>query len=150
MTVRLLTAAVTAVAAAGVLAAPADAAPKTIKQSYDVSLPVPFPVLEGMADFNGCWNGEEGASRHTRTITLPATGVFKAQVDYNGDWDLYLFDAKGAMLAASENDDSGSIDPATEKFTWKRAKKGQKVDLVVCNWAGLKDAKVSYTFTYGK
>ena len=149
MNARLLAAALTAGTIAA-LAVPADAAPKTIKQTYAVSLPVPFPVMEGMADFNGCWNGEEGVSKHTRVITLPAPGLFKAQVSYSGDWDLYLFDAKGTMLTAAETTETGNVDPAVEKISWKKAKKGQKVSLVACNWSGLKDASVTYTFTYGK
>lgn len=149
MNARLLCLAVSAGTLAA-LAAPVTAAPKTMKQTYDVSLPVPFPVMEGMADFNGCWNGEEGASKHTREITLPAPGLFKAQVGYTGDWDLYLFDSKGTMLAASETVETGNTGPATEKVSWKKAKKGQKVNLVVCNWSGLKDATVTYTHTYGK
>lgn len=142
--------AVAAVGALAVAVAPADAAPKTMKQTYAVTNPVPFPVLEGMADFNGCWNGEEGVSKHSKAITLPAPGLFKAQVDFSGDWDLYLFDSKGTMLAAAESDQSGSVDPGTEKLTWKKAKKGQKVTLVSCNWLGLKDGSVTYTHTYGK
>jgi hypothetical protein len=149
MNARLLTA-VAAAAAVATIAAPAHAA-KTIKQTYAVSLPAPFPVMEGMGDFNGCWNGQEGASKNTKTITLPSTGLFKAQVDYTGDWDLYLFDAaKGTMLTASETTETGNTGPATERITFKKAKKGQKVNLVACNWSGLKDATVSYTFTYGK
>ena len=149
MNVRLLAAATTAGVLA-IAAAPADAAPKPIKVRYEVSLPVPFPVLEGMADFNGCWNGEETASKHTRTITFPAAGVLKAQVDFEGDWDIYLFNSAGTMVAASESDTSGSVSPSVEKITYKKAAKKQKVTLVVCNWLGLKDAVVNYTFTYAK
>ena len=148
MNARLLCAA--ACAGTLVLTAPAIAAPKTIKQTYAVSLPVPFPVMEGMADFNGCWNGQEDVSKDTREITLPAPGLFKAEVGYTGDWDMYLFDSKGTMLAASENIETGNTGPGTEKVSWKKAKKGQKVSLVVCNWSGLKDANVTYTFTYSK
>ena len=149
MNARLLCAAACAGTIAAV-AAPATAAPKTVKQTYAVMLPVPFPVTEGIGDFNGCWNGQEGVSKNTKEITLPAPGVFKAQVSYSGDWDLYLFDSKGTMLTAAETDESGNTGAAVEKITWKKAKKGQKVSLVVCNWAGLKDASVTYTHTYGK
>lgn len=149
MTSRLLVAASCAGAIA-VLAAPATAAPKQIKQTYAVELPVPFPVMEGMADFNGCWNGEEGLSKHTRAITLPSTGLFKADVRYTGDWDLYLFDSKGTLLVASETIETGNTSEASEKVSWKKAKKGQRVNLVVCNWSGLKDATVTYTFTYSR
>jgi hypothetical protein len=148
MNARLLAAACAGTVAVAVAVAPAAAAPKTMKQSYDVELPVPFPVMEGMADFNGCWNGQEGLSKHSKEITLPAPGLFKAQVTYTGDWDLYLFDTKGTMLAAAETVEAGNTSQSTEKLSWKKAKKGQKVVLVACNWGGLKDGVVSYSHTY--
>lgn len=151
MNTRLLAATVTAFAATLAPIGPADAATKTVKGSYSVELPVPFPVMEGMGDFYGCIDGQEGVSRSTRTITLPAPGLFKAQVSYTGDWDLYLLDTRsGTILAAAETSETGNVDPAVEKVSWKKAKKGQKVDLVVCNWSGLKDATVSWTHTYSK
>lgn len=143
MTARLLTAALAATAA--LVAAPVDA--KGPGETYKVELPVPFPVMEGMADFNGCWNGEEGLSKHTKAIKLPATGLFKAQVGYTGDWDLYLFDTKGTMLVAAETIETGNVSPAVEKISWKKAKKGQKVNLVACNWSGLKDGTVTWSLT---
>ena len=149
MNARLLT----AVAAAGAvaLAAPAGAAPKKITQSYDVTLPVPFPADESMPDMTGCINGQETATRHTKAVTLPAAGTLSVKVDFEGDWDLYLLDSKGSTLAASENfQPTGSVAAAQEKLTWKKAKKGQKVSIVVCNWLGLPEATVSYTFTYAK
>lgn len=149
MNARLLT----AVAAAGAvaLAAPAGAAPKKINQTYDVTLPVPFPADESMPDMTGCINGQEAATKHTRAITLPAAGVFTAKVDFEGDWDMYLLDSKGSTLAAAENfQPTGSVASHQEKLTWKKAKKGQKVSLIVCNWLGLPEATVNYTFTYGK
>lgn len=148
MNTRLLT----AVAAVAALAAasPAVAAPKQIKQTYDVQLPVPFPVTEDVPDMYGCNDGQEGASKNTRHITLPSTGMFTAKADFEGDWDLYLFDSKGSLVAQSEADQSGSVAPGVEKLTWKKAKKGSKVSLVVCNWLGLPDGTVSYTFTYSR
>ena len=149
MNARLLT----AVAAAGAvaLAVPAGAAPKKITKSYDVTLPVPFPVDESVPDMTGCINGQETATRNTTVITLPATGTLSVKVDFEGDWDLYLLDSKGSTVAASENfQPTGSVDPAQEKLTWKKAKKGQQVSIVVCNWLGLPDATVSYTLTYAK
>lgn len=141
---------VAATLAATALAAPADAAPKskTMKQTYAVSLPVPFPVMEDIPGYHGCWNGEEGVSKHTREIKLPAPGTFKAELSHLGDWDLYLFDTKDNILSASENADVALENPGVEKLTWKKAKKGQTVRLIACNWAGPKDGTVSWTFTY--
>lgn len=145
MNARLLAATLAAVAAVAGSALPADAKPAG--ETYSVQLPVPFPVMEGMAHFHGCWNGEEGVSKHTKAIKLPSVGLFKAQVSYTGDWDLYLFDTKGTILAAAETVETGNVNPAVEKISWKKAKKGQTVNLVVCNWSGLKDATVSWTLT---
>lgn len=151
MNVRLL-ATLVAAGAVAVTAMPADAAPKTMKQTYAVSAPVPMPVMEGTPPGSyGCIDGEEGLSKVSRTITLPDSGMFKAEVAYTGDWDLYLFDAaKGNILAAAETVETGNVGPATEKLAWKKGKKGQKVTLTACNWSGLKDATVSYAYTYGR
>jgi hypothetical protein len=151
MNVRLFLALTAAGAALAVAAAPAGAAPKQVKVSYPVTEPVPYPMLEDVPGGNGCWQGPEGQSKNTRDITLPAKGVFVATVAYSGDWDLYLFDAKGTMLAASETDETTSVaDPGTEKLTYKKGTKGTKLSLVACNWKGLPNATVTYTFTYAK
>lgn len=150
MNTRLVAIAVAAGAVA-VSAVPASAAPKTIKQSYAVEAPVPFPVMEDQPPtFYGCIDGEEGLSKVTKEITLPAPGLLKVDVTYTGDWDLYVMDKSGAILAASETVETGNVNPSSEKLSWKKGKKGQKVDIVVCNWAGLKDATVTYSYTYGK
>ncbi|HEV2890517.1 MAG TPA: hypothetical protein VGX28_09080 [Frankiaceae bacterium] len=146
-----LVAIVAAAGAVAVSAVPASAAPKTIKQTYAVEAPVPFPVMEDQPPtMYGCIDGQEGLSKVTREITLPAPGLFKAEVTYTGDWDLYLMDTNGAILASSETVETGNVNPSSEKLSWKKAKKGQKVNLVVCNWMGLKDATVTYTHTYAK
>jgi hypothetical protein len=149
MNAHLLATAV-AVGAIAVTAVPADAAPKTMKETYAVSVPVPFPVMEDIPGYNGCWNGEEGVSKNSKQITLPDAGMFKATVAYTGDWDLYLFDAKGTILTAAETTETGNTGPGTERIAWKKGKKGQKVTLVACNWMGLKDATVTYEYTYGR
>ena len=148
MNARLATA--VAVAAAVALAAPAGAKPKTIKQSYDVTLPVPFPMTTDVPGMYGCIDGQESATKNTREITLPAPGLFTAKLEFEGDWDLYLVDSKGNLVAQSEQTQPTGVDPGIEKLTWKKAKKGQKVSLIACNWAGLPQGTVSYTFTYGK
>ena len=152
MNVRLLTTIVAAAAVAG-LAAPATAAPKKpkqVKETYTVSLPVPFPMSEAVPTGHGCWQGVEAATKNSRVITLPANGVLQASVTYTGDWDFYLFDAAGTMIGASETDETGNTGSGTEKITFKKGVKGKKLTLVACNWLGMKDATVTYTFTYAK
>jgi hypothetical protein len=151
MNARLLAALGTALgiaAAAGPAVAPAGAAPKPTKVTYKVTEPVPYPMLEEVPGGNGCWQGTEGQTKNTRAITLPAKGVLVSTLDFTGDWDLYLFDAKGTIIAASATDNSATVtDANTEKLTYKKGTKGQKVSLVACNWSGLPDATVTYTFT---
>lgn len=150
MNARLL-ATLVAAGAVAATAMPADAAPKTAKQSWAIEAPLPFPVMEDQPPgMYGCIDGEEGLSKVSKTITLPDAGMFKAEVAYTGDWDLYLFDAKGNIVAAAETVETGNVSAATEKLAWKKGKKGQKVTLTACNWSGLKDATMSYTYTYGR
>ncbi len=150
MNARLLAAVVVLAVAGGLTATPAGAAPKTLKKSYAVSEPVPFPMTTDVPGMYGCIDGQEGVSKDTHPLTLPAKGVLKLQVTYTGDWDLYLLDSAGAMLAAAETTETGNTSPAVEKITYKKAKKGQQVSIVACNWEGLKDATVSYVFTYAR
>ncbi|HEU0131043.1 MAG TPA: hypothetical protein VFQ85_08640 [Mycobacteriales bacterium] len=143
---------VAALCAAGALAAaatPASAAskPKTIKKSYQVSLPVPYPMLETVPGGYGCNQGQEGVTRDTKTFTFPSNGTLVVSVAFAGDWDLYLYDSKGTMVGASENDTSGSVSPDVEKVTFKKIKKGAKYQIQPCNWLGEKDGTVTYTFT---
>ena len=150
MNARLLAtiAAVTAVAAAASPATAAPKKPKQVKETYTVSLPVPFPMTETVPTGHGCHQGVEAATKNSKVITPPGSGVLQATVSYTGDWDLYLFDANGSIVAASETDETGNTGAGVEKITYKKGAKGKKLTLVACNWLGLKDATVTYTYTY--
>ena len=132
------------------LAGSADAAPKPkpkpVKQTYSVLNPVPFPMMETVPGMYGCNDGQDGVSKNTKRVTLPYDGTFAAQLTFTGDWDLYVFDIKGRMIGAAESDTAGSTGAGTEKLTIKKAKKGA-IDIVACNWAGLKDGTVTWTLT---
>ncbi|HVF19367.1 MAG TPA: hypothetical protein VNA14_03895 [Mycobacteriales bacterium] len=142
---------IAAVVAAGAGMLPASAAPKAESVTYSVTAPVPFPVTNATPPLDGCWNGEETLTKNTRPLSFKVAGTLSAQVAYFGDWDLLLFDAKGAKAAAAETTDGGT--PATankEKIVFKKMKPGARYTLVVCNWLGQKDATVTYTFTPAK
>jgi hypothetical protein len=124
-------------------AAPAGAAPKTMKATYSVTEPVPYPSQTG-----GCNEGVEDVNKDSHAITLPNKGVLVVKMTFTGDWDLYLQNAAGDVVASSEGDNTGNTDGATEKLTYKKGTKGQKLTIVACNWAGLTDATVSYVHTY--
>jgi hypothetical protein len=148
MNVRLI-ATLCAAGALAVAAAPADAA-KTIKKSYTLSLPVPYPVDTTVPTGYGCNQGPEGLTKNTTPVTFPANGSVVITVEYSGDWDLYLLDASGAMVGLAETAETGNTGPSSEKINYKKIKKGAKYSILACNWLGLKDATVTYTFTYGK
>ena len=130
---------------------PASALPKSEQETYAVVAPVPFPMVSDVPTMDGCWNGQESLSKNTRSLSFATAGTITAQVDYLGDWDLLLFDDKGAKAAAAETTDSGDLTTANkEKIAFKKIKAGAKYTLVACNWIGQKDATVSYTFTPAK
>ena len=135
----------------GALAAalPAGAAPKPQTETYAVTAPVPFPVNTAVPTYDGCWQGQESLTKNTKPLTFTTEGSITAELNYMGDWDLYLFDAKGAKSAASETSEEGNagVMPGKEKITFKKIKPGAKYTLVVCNWLGQRDAQVTYTFT---
>ena len=141
--------AVLAALAAAACALPADAAPKEERETYDVTAPVPFPVNTSVPTYDGCWQGQETLTRNTRPLTFSTAGSFTAELTYDGDWDLYLFDAKGAKAAAAETPEetNAGVLPGKEKISFKKIKPGAKYTLVVCNWLGRADATVSYVFT---
>ena len=128
------------------LAGTADAKPKPVTQSYNVVAPVPFPMTTDVPGMYGCIDGEEGLSKNTRRVKLPFNGSLVVQVTYSGDWDLYVLDTKGKMIGAAETTETANTGPAKEKLTVKKATKGS-VDIVACNWAGMKDATVKWTLT---
>jgi hypothetical protein len=141
-------------AAALLLAGTADAAAKPVTKSFDVTAPVPFPVTQPPppADtplVTGCFDGAEGVSKVTTRVTLPFNGVLAVKVDFIGDWDLIVVDAKGKVLADAENWQLANTGAGTEKTVIKKAKKGP-VDIAVCNWAGQPDATVTWTLTPAK
>ena len=143
------TALLSAVVVAAATALPADAAPKEQRETYQVTAPVPFPVSTTVPTYDGCWQGQEGLTRNTKPLTFPTTGSLTAEVAYEGDWDLYLFDAKGAKAAAAETWEvaNGGVVAGKEKIAFKKIKPGAKYTLVVCNWLGQADATVTYVFT---
>ena len=141
-----LTVAIATVAAA---ALPAGAAPKETRETYTVTAPVPFPVNTAVPTYDGCWQGQETLTRNTKPLTFAKAGSFTAEVTYDGDWDLYLFDAKGNKAAAAETPEetNAGVLPVKEKISFKKIKPGAKYTLVVCNWLGQAEATVTYVYT---
>lgn len=127
------------------VASPALAGHKApVKESYDVTAPVPYPV----EDTSHCTDGVEGMTKNTRAVTLPDRGVLDVELSgFLGDWVLELFDAKGRMLGQAAVLDPTDTAPV-RKVTYKKGTPGQEVRIAVCNVNGGPRAKVAYTFTY--
>lgn len=141
---RLRTAAVTALvalAAAGTLA-PAQAAPKPVKTTYQVGPLTPDPTPIALGEI--CAPVTPSAI-DAREYKVPAAGRLKVDIDFVGDWALGLRDAKGKRLAES---DGGT--PETDESMDVKFKKAGVVVVEACNFAGGPTATVTLTFTPAK
>ena len=121
----------------------------TITESFSAGpfAPKPFP---GDVSDAGCRDGEEGVQKLTVPFTTPGKGILSTDISgFQGDWDLYVTDSAGSVLAASETSQIVDQTPPTEQITIPlRAK--QDINIVACNWAGSPLAEGQYTFKYKK
>jgi hypothetical protein len=134
----------TIVAALATAAAPAFAAPKPVTKSYTATAPVPFPGSDVAAE--GCHTGQEGLQKHTHVFAIPAAGKLVVTMDgFQGDWDLALLNGKGSLIA-----ESGALPGTTTEKATAKVKKGDKISIVACNYAGTPTAAVKYVYTPNK
>ncbi len=135
-----------AVALAAATVTPAAAAKKkVVRDEYDVQA-VPFAMAGGELNGHyGCLAGPEGVSKVSRTFEVPFDGIMTATVEgFVGDWDIYLLDETGEDMLAVANRGVSNLEvsiPDTFKHPLRR---GQKVQLVVCNYLGGPTAHVKY------
>jgi hypothetical protein len=134
---------------AGAFAGPALAG-KVKKGSYDVVAPAVYP-MDSAIDDTGCFNSPETASKVVHAYKTPGTGKLTVKLSgFQGDWDLYVADAKGNLMAESTGDQTSAMagqggDPSTETIVMPvRGKVGLK--FVTCNWAGGPTAHVDYKY----
>ena len=131
----------------GVMALPAFAG-KTTKGSFSAVAPVPYPnsYVDGNDAGQDCLASTEGLSRTSKELKIPAAGKLVASMgDFQGDWDLYVFNKGGNELASSHADNvQGGI--VGEKLSVSIPTK-QTINLVACNWSGGPTATVNYKFT---
>lgn len=142
---RIVPLAALAVAAAGAFLPASAATPKPISKSYEMSL-IPSPALceDPLADDIG---------RHNETFTAVKAGKLSVLIEnFQGDWDLTLYNADGAAVAigggSSTGPDLAQVGP-TERLIYKITKPG-KYTVTSCNFLGSLKAKGSYTFTPNK
>jgi hypothetical protein len=145
MVVRKLTPVLLTVALLAIgLAAPAEAEPRVVKGGFTATatpFPNPWTVLPGM---NGCSSGTEGQHKVSRTFTAPFAGWFHATLTFEGDWDLYLADAKGDVIAESYENKGETFRISEPQPIDYFLSEGQEVTIVACNWAGSQEAEVRY------
>ena len=138
----------------GALAAPASAGKKkkkklvthTLEDSIDVTL-APFPRYGPASEYPGCLNGVEGVHKHAHPFTAPASGNMVLDTKgFTGDWDAYIY--KGALqMGISQNEQIPGMAPPEEEVIVK-LKKGDTVDLIICNWLGGPQATLHYKYTW--
>jgi hypothetical protein len=146
LVVAVTATAVAAVATAGSAVALPSAKTKTLKGSYNLTLP-PDPTMEVTAQVSKeCFNIDP-ASVDNHALTLPGRGIITIALsspDPTGkmDWDLYLLDAKGTVIGTS----NGAT--AQEQIVTRTGK--GKTTIRACNLMGEPTATVSYVLKYKK
>ncbi|HEV2888783.1 MAG TPA: hypothetical protein VGX28_00245 [Frankiaceae bacterium] len=137
-----------ALVAAG-LAMPAAAAPgpkpKPVGGSYDVLIPVPYPMEASSGSH--CADAPDTLSRDVRTMGLKSSpGRLDLRVSgFAGDWVIEVFDAKGRVVATGASLDLTS---GERKATYKKKRSGtEALTVMVCNFGGTASGTVAWTFT---
>ncbi len=129
-------------------ALPASAA-KKIHGSFTAQA-IPFPNLSSATgtENQSCFAGVEGVHKVSKLFKAPAAGLLKATMaGFDGDWDLALADTKGKVIVSSLNEQVPPGGVTTEVVSLPM-KKGQKYNIVACNFAGGPEAEVHYMFTF--
>jgi hypothetical protein len=135
---------------AGAFAAPALAG-KTTKGTF-TAVNAPLPVTGDVED-DFCFNkGVEGVHKTTVPVKAAATGKLTVVLDgFEGDWDLYVTDAKtGSILGSSTGDQTSAMaglggDPADEKVQIPVIGK-KTLNITACNWAGSPTATATWKY----
>jgi hypothetical protein len=137
--------------AIGLLAAPGQAGGKKKKIEESVSLTAaPFPNYSSHTSTPtpGCTAGEEGIHKVTTPLHVPGKGKLTADLSgFEGDWDLYIFDAKNQVIgsSAAEQVPPGAPPEETVQVAFKKM---ADIAIVGCNWAGAPQAELHYKLVY--
>ena len=139
-----LAASLTVIVAAGALspALAAPAKPKPVSKTYTATAFPPDPSHAAVT--SGICNTTNPLSQHNEPFTVPFPGTLVVDMKgFQGDWDLALYSDKGQLVASSAQD--LTADPQSpEKMTVKLKKKGAKLSIRACNFAGGPTATISY------
>jgi hypothetical protein len=129
--------ALAAALALGALGAPAGAG-KTVTKKKKFSAGPHAPMPTGiLGETEGCLESVEGLNKTTVGYHTPKKGTFTAKIfNFEGDWDMYVTDKRGAVLGSSHASQLEGA-PPTEKVVLTRVPAKEHLEVVVCNWAGL-------------
>ncbi len=135
----------------GSLATPAAAGKKPVKvhESFGGNL-LPLPNLSSHTGTEkpGCSAGQEGVHWVGQEFTSPGKGTLRLYMEgFTGDHDLYVFQDDVKVAESVQEQVSESPAPAEEEILIG-LKKGQKVLLVACNWAGQPQVEAHYEGTF--
>jgi hypothetical protein len=137
--VALLTA-VSLVVSVGAL--PASAAKKkTVTEEWEVTA-APFPGAEDHTNpATEC--GTEGVNYAIHTFKTPGRGTLEAAITFEGEWDLYVTDSKGTLLASSVQFMAGSEERVTVRLPARA-----EVKIYACNFLGGPTASGELKYVY--
>ena len=122
----------------------AEAKEKIVRGSFEAqATPMPGWPVPG----DGCMTGPEGLHKVSKRFDAPFSGWLYVQADFGGDWELGLFGTEGSFLAQSDH--QFNTDEPTERVTYF-LRRGQEVDITVCNAGSASSAKVDYTLVRGE
>ena len=132
----------------GALAGPAAAGKKkTISKTFSAGPHAPLPNAEAEDIGHSCLAGQEGVHKTTVSFKTPGKGKLSVGLhDFEGDWDLYVLDSKGAMIGVSEASQLQGAGPEENLTVSLAARKTYKI--VACNFAGGPTASGHYRYTY--
>lgn len=146
-----VTAALGLIASLGAAPAAAGKKPTKVHETFGATL-APFPKDERWNDAGftkpGCTSGQQDLHWVAQEFTAPGKGALKVYMEgFQGDHDLYVFESDTVFHRGDQAQVGTAMAPPEESVT-VQLKKGQKVTLVACNWAGHPEVVAHYEGTF--
>lgn len=133
---------VAAVAVASIAGSVAEAGPKPkpFTRTYDLTLPVPWPVEDTSGSH--CATAPDGLSKSVQKVALPTSGKLGVALsNVVGDWVAEVYDPKGRAAGMLSSMNGGKL---TIKI---KARTAQTWTVAVCNYAGGPNGRLTLTYT---
>lgn len=136
--------------------APASAGKKKkvkVHETFGATL-LPLPKDENWNQLGftkpGCSSGEEGVHWVAQKFTAPGKGTLRFYMEgFTGDHDIYMYLDETTFIRGDQAQVGAGMAPPEEEITFTLSK-GQKVQLVACNWAGEPEVLAHYEGTFVK